>query len=616
MIIAMLWAQGSGLAQNGIAVTGSRASFPLCNLGFRQEFNTYLWNGDFSATHNLGNRWQFLMQEQYRTSMLQVQSDEDKWTDDQSLRLGLMFELLPSIIFQANLSSVVFLDKQSGLGNDFRTHWGSCGLTIIPLDRLVANLKAGPKLDSHFARNDRGLSYSLDMTASNFQWDGYDNSLHLALGEDRFAIRRNNDFNIDYNVQKEFVPGTSDSLRVYSLNRRRDNYASALGDIESLREDLKGFDNMLSYKVAGGVQLNINSTLQYRDVQVLSYSGDAQERQRKRSDQIYNNGLVLFAARGPFHGTTNFSYSTQQQRYDIKVNNSNLPFSQRTAFVAPDNKSGRLFLSTDLTAALGRADSLSAYFSVSRYQYDTPDTSNFDDHDELRINSRMTYRHRLNPNLTFELQAGVNLYHLVYIFGERSADNNWNRIFRLEPSVDYFPSARFRLKQSFEVLANYVDYDFEDQNVLTKSFVFRKFAIDDSLRWSLSRRSTMTVDYRLQLEENGQLSWEQWTERILVTRQSHWSRALLNYSATARLGIALGYSYYLRYEWQHKIDSFGIERKEKNLAFASYGPILRFWYVSSNRLRLTLDSARQAVDSGSQKRYYINTIDLRLNWYL
>lgn len=610
-----MYAGRMSFAQIGFHPLGPQMPSRLFSEGFRQEFNTYLWSYHLSTVHRVHNRWRVSLQEQFRSSMLQLQSEEDKWKDDHNLRVGLDFDLLPILTLNTSLASLIFVDRQSGFSNDIRTQWGSFGFQLAPFNRLMLGAKVGPKWDTRFAMHDHGVSYNLQANADNWEWDGYDNSLSFALGQDRFPVRQNNDLNLDYSVQKAFAPGTADSLRLYTNSRRRDNYASEVGDIESLREKLSGFENILRYNVSEGVQLSVNNSLQYKQVEVFSYAASEVQRRRKRNDQISNNGLYLMLLRRSFRGNVNLYYTTQQQLYDIKVGDTSMPFSRRTALVTPNNESSRLFFSTGFGADISHADSISAYFSVSRFQYDTPDTNNFDDHDELRINSRLVFQHRFRPELALEIQTGVNLYHLVYVFGERSADNNWNRIFRLAPSVDYNPSAWFRLKQTFEVLANYVDYDFEDQNVLTKSFVFRKFAMDDSLRWSFSRRSSVTLDYRLQLEENGQLSWEDWTERLLVTRQSHWSRLLLNHSATTQFGVSTGYGFYLRDEWRHKTDAFGIERKEKYVTFSSHGPILRFWYVSTDRLRLSFDSARQAVDAPGQKRYYINTIDVHLNWF-
>ncbi len=547
--------------------------------------------------------------------MLRLAGEEYKWKDDQNLSLMIDYNLLPGLVLQSGLSSINFLDRQSGFNNDIQTNTASFGFRFTPTPKVSASAYIGPKWDARFNQQDYGSHFSVDLSAYHFDWEGYDNSLQASLGQDRFAVRQNKNFNLNYVVQKEFAPGTADSLRIVTMNRRRDNYTSLAGDIESLRENVKAIYNSLSYRVSGDVSLSLLSVLQFKNVELISYSGTTQLRQRKRNDQSVSNDLVLNIDRERFDSRIRLSYWGQTQRYDIEMGKTGLPFSRRTAFITPDNQSGRLTLSTDTGLKLTRADSLSAYVSVSRFQYDTPDTNNFDDRDELRINSRFIAVHVFSPFLKLELQANVNLYHLVYIFGERSADNNWNRIFRLKPSIDFTPGDRFGFKQSFEVLANYVDYDFEDPNVLTKSFVFRKFAMDDSLRWRIGRKTTLLFDYKLQLEENGQLSWEQWVERVLVTRRSHWMRAFWRYTLNKTFILSPGFTFYQRDEWRHRTDPFGVEVREKSASYSSYGPILRMRYSPSEKLQLVVDSVRQAVLAPNLDRYYINNIELRLNWY-
>ena len=218
--------------------------------------------------------------------------------------------------------------------------------------------------------------------------------------------------------------------------------------------------------------------------------------------------------------------------------------------------------------------------------------------------------------LKVDIQASVNLFHMVYIYGERSADNNWNRIFRLRPGIHINPSDRLRFSQVFEVLANYVDYDFNDEFSLTKSFVFRKFAMDDSLRLQITDRTRLLLDYRLQLEENGQLNWEEWTERVLAARQNQWFHIRWHYSIADKFVLAPGYTFYRRDEWRHSVDQFGVERRERQGVHISHGPVLRLFYRPSRRIRLIFDGVRYAVKPAAGAEYFTNNLELVMNLYL
>jgi hypothetical protein len=584
-------------------------------LGYRQKFNNYIWQFNGSTIHNY-KRWKVSLSEQFHSSMLLLGANEEKWKDDQNLLFDVDYLLRSNLFLQTRVHSLVFNDKQSGLNNNIRTHLGSVGLEFLPVANVMTRTSLGPKWDLRLNQYDSGMNYNLEVMAKDLNVEDYINHLQLKLEQDIFHVRRNHDVNVHYLMYREFSPGTQDSLTVFTNDRRVDNYLSSLGDIESLRERMKGFTNDLNYRVAGGIDFRVRSALSFKNVQVSYSAPDAIQKERRRNDQRLSNELGIRMHRSKFKAYVLLSYWTQQQKYDIHTTDPQVPFSKRTAFITPDNESNRLNLTAYTGVRLSSADSLYCYFSSSRFQYDTPDTNNFDDRDELRMNIRLVFSHRFSSMLSSEIQATLNLYHMVYIFGERSADNNWNRILRLSPVLSFSPNEKIRLYQAFEVLANYVDYDFENPNVLTKSFVFRKFAINDSLQWHITNRSILNIDYRLQMEENGQLAWEDWSEIVLLSRQNHWLHFTWKYSWRKNFYLSPGYTFYRRDEWRHKSNSFGVEQKEKTGTHISHGPILRFYYAPSQKLHVVFDGVRYKVRPVGQKAYFTNTLELSLAWYL
>ncbi len=583
-------------------------------LGFRQEFNTYVWNYSFHTHKRLSSRSSIEINERFRSSMLELSAGE-KWKDDQNLDLTFRYSLLNNTRLVGRLSSIVYRDKQSGFNNDIQVHDGSLGLTITPRPQVHLQASAGPKWDRRFDQNDSGLYYSFDAAADHIEWEEYDHSLRFALGEDRFADRRNKDLNAGYRVKKIFTPGTMDSLHIYTWQRRRDNYTSLRGDIESFQEHVSGIHNTLTYRMSPAFHLLAQTLFLNKDVQVSSFSADTLQKSRKRNDEMINQSVIGRIDADGIEGEVEFSYNAQSQLYDVGKSSVKNPFSRRTAFITPDNQSERYYLGTRFNIRLSDADRIYAFASTSRFKYDTPDTNNYDDRDELRINSRLVFEHIFNKSLKLNLNIGVNLYHMVYIFGERSADNNWNRIFRLNPTIYYRIGERFRLSQSFEVLANYVDYDYEEVDSAIRSFVFRKFAVYDSLSCRISRRTVVSMDYRLQLEENGQLLWEKWSEKIISTRRNQWLHIFVHYNYNELFTLSPGYTLYLRDQWRYQPDQHGNQVRNKQGTFAGYGPILRIRYAPSAKLNLIFDAVRQAVKNVDQKRYYFNNIDIKLNWF-
>ncbi|MBN1465881.1 hypothetical protein JXA02_08980 [candidate division KSB1 bacterium] len=582
-------------------------------IGFRQEFNTYQWTANAALAQQFAGRWHVSFAEGFQTSMLRIASEGDRWKDDQQLGVRLAYKWHPSLSLQSQLRSVVFQDRQSGFNNDVQSHSATIGLTYTPATKLHGSINIGPKWDSRSVQNDRGPTFDLALRGNNLEWQGYDNTIEVAMAQDRYERRTNSNLLATYRVNKRFTADAADSLDIYMSNQRRDNYVSMQADVESQREQNKGFRNTLFYKVGEAVHVDLKTFLEFKNVELLQFGETSEDRRRKRNDQRIANDLAIHLLRKKFRGRFDLLYALQEQRYDFSVNGR--PFSERTAFVTPDNSSMRLTALLNLFSRYSNDDSTAAYFSVSKYQYDTPDTTNFDDRDELRINSRVSFSHWFNSALRMEILTSVNLYHMVYIFGERSADNNWNRIVLLRPIIDYAPMEKFRLHQSFEVLANYVDYDFIDPMVQTRSYVFRKFAMTDSLEWKPLRRTSFSIDYRLQLEENGQLFWQEWSQNIVAQRTNQWLHFFLRYRIQGQLYLTPGFTIYKRDEWRFTDQIAGqTQVKQKAGTYMSRGPTLNVHYSTRHNLRFYLEATRYRVSVTGQKDYYINNIDLGLRW--
>lgn len=605
--LAVFTPAAAQIGVNRTTADGSRVQF-------RNELNSYLWRLELGKQVQITPHSGFSIAEEFRSSMLKL-ANEKKWKDDQNLQIDGWQMLAKAWRLTTFVQSVSFIDNQTGLNSDIHTHTGQVGLQFSPTPRWLLRASVGPKWDYRFMQKDCGIAYSADAAAREMNWSAWLNSFTATMAEDVFPERRNTNNQATYQVSRTFAPGTADTLRLYSNYRRNDNYTSVLGDFESLRESNKGLQNALGYQVSSAARLLLLNSLQLRNVEVASYAAEQKQKSRTRNDQLSENSLLMYWQSATWYNAWQLSFQSQTQKYDLDVNDVKVPFSQRTAFITPNNVSSRLLLSSEWGWDMSRQDSLFVRAVMSRFQYDTPDTSNFDDRDEWRGHMQMNYLHRFGRDVQMVIQAGVNLYHMVYIFGERSADNNWNRIIRLRPGIIYQPTKRFRLFQSFEVLANYVDYDFETTAGATKSYVFRKFSMDDSLRWSLTDRTMLAVDYRLQMEENGQLYWDQWSERVLSTRASHWLQARLHYQSRTKMFLSPGFTVYTRDEWRHDQNAAGVEKRTRSGSFSSYGPMLRITYTPSPEVQVVADGVRRRVFPENQKYYYINNLDIHVEWH-
>lgn len=609
--VAALWPVVGAPAQ--AAHHGLRAARSPNTISFRQDLNAYGWLYDLGHQLTRG-RLRMDVRERFQASMLRVGAAEDKWRDDHNLQALAAYQLSPRVVVgvQAGLSSLA--DKQSGFRNDVRTDYlgGQVRVAIAPQTWAEASL--GSKWDQRFDQADWGLSCGSKVTVDRAVLGGYVNTMQLELASDWFPIRTNREAGLGFAVSREFAPGTSDSLRVVLASRRRDNYFSAAGDVESYEERPAGISHRLSYRLLPSLHVRLRNAAHYRRVQVSLYDDKELRDRRRRQDQEFEHWLGLDFAERKVSWRTHLGYWAQDQRYQMPSTQTPSPFSPRAAFVTPANRSSRLTLVNEAGLRMSIGDSLASRFSVSLLRYDTPDTNNFDDRDELRITGSFLMEHVFSAGLKLQVMLSVNLYHIIYLFAERSADNNWNRVFRLSARGLYAPASQLSLHQLFEVLANYVDYDYEQVFEETRSFVFRKFVADDSLSWRVTVRSQIYAESRLQVEENGRLYWERWQERPLVWRASLWVRLAWKYRVWGSTEVAPGFLFYRRQGWRHSVSGHDIWCQEEFERHVSRGPVLAVEYTGPSGLRLQVRMTRRRVDATGQVPHTLNSVDLALTW--
>jgi hypothetical protein len=592
------------------------------SIRFNQEFYSYQWQLLLKHQWVVQPRFRININESYTSSLLNLSTQNRKWKDSQAFNTQFEYQLNPEVVLKSILSSVIFVDGQSGFSNDLNIH-----SMLFGFDYRTTRLKKtsffqlapviGIKADKRFHFLDVGPNYNFDFQLNDYQIADYSNNLFMHFNYDFLKDRQNQDATIHYRIYRQFYKETADTLSFLIDQKYRDYYISNKGDLENFNEKSYIFQNKLWYQIQDGVGLNWTNEFKNREVnitQALPDSETSTEETRQRTDFRVDNQLNFFAKKKNYAGFFKIFYWSQEQLYQTPAASRQLPGFSRIAFIAPDNKSH--YLSTEL--ALGSRfltnDSISFGTSLSRLQYDTPDTSNFDDRDEFRWNIKLSEFHKFTPTLRLRVDAVVNLHHLVYIFGERSADNNWNRIFRLSPVIDYSLRPRFFFQQAFEVLANYVDYDFEFDTGDVKSFIYRKFSSKSALDYKIARATRLGLSYRLEFEENGKLFWEKWKEQPLLLRQNNWIRFSLTYFPRPSLRIVPGLNFFQRIEWKYNFSREGKLQQEKYQDFLSFGPLFNLIYEPHSKLKFVCSMSRNQIQRTQRKNYYITNIDVELNW--
>jgi hypothetical protein len=177
-------------------------------------------------------------------------------------------------------------------------------------------------------------------------------------------------------------------------------------------------------------------------------------------------------------------------------------------------------------------------------RYDTPSSQNVEDRDELLVVLTLATRHTLSRFLEVGVTLDGTLSHLVYLFRERSANNNINRVLRLSPRTVVRPAPWISSFNAFEVLANYTVYDFEQEAGLVQSFSYRQFGWLDSTRIDFTHRIGFDLYTYLKVYERGLLRWSEFTERTENSFIDRTLSAQLRFTPQPALVFAVGVRYF------------------------------------------------------------------------
>ena len=83
----------------------------------------------------------------------------------------------------------------------------------------------------------------------------------------------------------------------------------------------------------------------------------------------------------------------------------------------------------------------------------------------------------------------------------------------------------------------YYDFDFGTSSTDLKSYVYRSFSFTQEIDARLTNRTGIFFSTKIELEENGKLDWDRWTEFLLMNRETFWFRTSLSFQTKKQLFI-------------------------------------------------------------------------------
>ncbi len=543
-------------------------SLRVSSLGFERVLNTFVWNGTMFFDRQFDGIEiafrQFLRSRLIRTDQRSVQ---DEYGD--SLSMGVPLSERWHVRLQQ--ASAVVSDNRAIDLTKLAQHQVLAGIRVNPSPRVIFGLLGGYEIDAQQDERDEGFAYRAEVGADDLRLEEFRGAVHGRWAQSLLTRRRPSSGNLDVALVREFGRDAKNTILVSYNKLRREFYTAAGQDVQRayqtsnniFRRDASTFEvsEQLDYRSSERLQLFFRGGLINRTIdralsyKVFSATSSPLLDTRIQEMQLYGEAGTVYQAADWIGLDVNLSYREREERHRVSTGQgapASLVERQQRSESRLENIAQRTSVASQIRARISDADELNFAGSASILRYDTPDTTNVDERDELLVTLGFQEHHRFSDELTLTLSGDVSLSHLVYLKSVQSANNNWNRVIRFSPSVVYAPSEHFRTVNQAEVLGNYTVYDFEDQGALTRSFSFRQASWLDSTSFRITQLLRFSLVGEIRVYERGILVWKEFKERPqnYFVEQTYWPQVV--YEPARHLRLALGYRYFgqNRYRYQ------------------------------------------------------------------
>ncbi len=497
---------------------------PLFSQGFDKNANTIVFNGLLRGsipTFIADDAW-FLFDLRYRANT--IRGFNTSVRDDAEALLEQRLGLAPEWFAFVSAGGLISDDSRSLTINKLLNGNLRSGLRYQSLDeRIQAEAAAAAVYSEQLGIADRGSEYGGFLRGRGLKLDEFDVQFDALADLSQLSGERLN-FTVggDGEISRLFPEGAAISVVGEVEDSRRDFYtfvgSGSTAALETRKRNNWAVEAHAAFELSDDIDLDLRTAIRSEAIERF-YGAAFQENSvtavTRARDELRLDIEAIARGRwaGGLHSMGIFVNGRDEsnsvtQRFDVNPSElTRLRESERQR----DNSSTRSGLTLRSEWPVFGRDTVSASFSGIVLRYDTPSDENNDDRDELSLITALSFSHRHSDMLTSRVTLETQLEHLVFLRAERSAQNNWNRVIRLIPRVE-ITTRRFIARPTFEVLANFTSYDFENQIITSPSFSFRQVSYRDSLIWRLSSQEYLDLGIVTRYYERARFRWNSFSE--------------------------------------------------------------------------------------------------------
>jgi hypothetical protein len=593
------------------------------NSKYDKQLNTHYLNTILFINQNI-NKFNFVVSENYGSTF--IRSRDKSIRDEHFFTLTGIYSINSLISIGSSVRNNILSDNRKIEINQASISNAVLLVRSNPLEEVFLTSFGGYSNNRQIGENDYGFYYGIEGKVDQLELSEVLLSSEIKFQNEDVSPRKNAtryfnlsaanyiDYNISNHISAKFIQNKkdfyyqADSVTSRSFNIVN-NIQSRQESIYSLQDQLKynNFLNFLSLQVLGRASLRtIERDTRYRTL----LNASASLFDTKINELRLDFESILFYSSRNFNATLKFLYAEKDEKHFTKSFEGINPifFEERSRMESRKNNNsirGAVSLSGEVN--ISNIDRLSFSLFQNKLKYDTPSNDNYDDRDELLSIVRIKYSRKLNPFFEAFINAEGTQSHTVYIFSEKSSNNNVNRIIKLAAGGNY-SGKNISSFNSFDVSANYTVYDFEDLNPNYRSFSFRQFTAIDSSNIRIFRNVSFNVYSYVKLSEQGDFNWAAFTARPTRYLEEIYAEPKLILDHNGFL-----FSAGLRY-FSLRTFNFNGLNKVIDSEYLSLGPLAGINFNMNGRLLFRLNGWYEFITiTGSGKKEQVN-FSLDMKW--
>ncbi|MFH1194614.1 MAG: hypothetical protein V1720_02805 [bacterium] len=591
---------------------------------FDKQLNTYSLNTGIKYGYT-GNKFFIGVNEIFNSTL--VKSAESNIKDEQNFSLLGEYSLTDKIKTGGFLNHIMYSDNRQMDINNASNLVTTLYTKILPANKITLTPFGGFSSNKQVNVEDRGAIYGSEAIIDNLNMSDFVIYSLLKYQNEDISPRKNTVRLMKLNLLNQFEEGINNAITAQYSQQRKDFYFDAdsivtnafnvENNIQSRTESTYFLQDRIFYSSERtGLTLDFYGRVSWRDIDretryIVSDKAIASTFDTKIEEFKLDLSSQAIYKTEKFEGFARAHISEREEKhFPKKINGANdIFFQQReSSEEQKNNKSQQITISANANYYWSRSDKISMSLFHRKLQYDTPSEDNYDDRDELLSIGRIFYSHRFNPFFNFFISLEGNVNHIVYIFAERSSNNNIKRVIKLS-SGGLYTGARFVSSNTAEVSANYTVYDYQDLNPNIKSFAFRQLSLKDSSMIFLSRNVNLEANGYIKLSEQGDFNWTDFSGRpVRFLSEIYTEPKLVYIYSDIHFGLGLRYFNLRTYSYDKNY------KKVIDTDYMSIGPISEIRFNIGNRLDIYIYGWYEFINNESNTKRELANLLFRMNW--